>query len=320
MDSLQMYRQALVLAQHGNYARAAEALGIAQPNLTRAIAALERALGVRLFDRGRSGAVPTAFGRIFVERAQALLRSDAELRRELQLLSALAAGTLTVACGPYAAEAAVADALARLLAAHPKLRLDCAVLAPDRVLAAVLAGHADIGVATGEGLADHPELQVEHFAPLRVHLACRPGHPLTRERALTLPRVLQYPLATSRLKGSDALQLMPGFEPEAVPRGAAPEMVPPIVINSLAMGRQIARGSDAIFPGLRAQLADDVAAGRLVLLDVDDAVLRNAHAAYHRRDRPLAPAAAVFLQHLRSVEQVLERAEAAPPPAQRRRA
>jgi DNA-binding transcriptional LysR family regulator len=320
MDSLQMYRQALVLAQHGNYARAAEALGIAQPNLTRAIAALERALGVRLFDRGRSGAVLTAFGRVFVERASDLLRSDAELRRELQLLAALATGTLTIACGPYAAEAAVADAIARLLAAHPKLRVDCAVMAPDRVLAEVLAGHADVGVATGEGLAAHPELQVEQFASLRVHLACRPGHPLTRERALTLPRVLQYPLATSRLKGSDALQVMPGFEPAAVPRGTVPELVPPIVINSLAMGRQIARGSDAIVPGLRVQLADDVAAGRLVLLDIDAASLRTAHAAFHRRDRPLAPAAQLFLQHLRALEQALQRADAAAPHTQRRRA
>ncbi len=114
MDTLQLYRQALVLARHGNYARAADALGIAQPNLTRSIAALERSLGVRLFDRGRSGAVPTAFGRILVERAEALLRTDADLRRELQLLAALATGTLTIACGPYAAEAAVGQAVARL--------------------------------------------------------------------------------------------------------------------------------------------------------------------------------------------------------------
>ena len=183
-----MYRQALVLARHGNYARAADALGIAQPNLTRAIAALERALGVRLFDRGRSGAVPTAFGRVFVERAEALLRSEAELRRELQLLADLATGTLRIACGPYAAEVAVADAVARLVGAHPALRVECTVMAPERVLAEVLAGHADVGVASDSLLEEQPALQVERFAPLRIHLACRPGHPLTRERALSCMR------------------------------------------------------------------------------------------------------------------------------------
>ena len=309
MDTLQLYRQALVLARHGNYARAADALGIAQPNLTRAIAALERSLGVRLFDRGRNGAVPTAFGRVFVERAELLLRSDAELRRELQLLADLATGTLRIACGPYAAEAAVAEAVARLIAAHPKLRVECMVLAPERALAEVLAGQADIGVSTDAALQPEAELEIERFAPLRVHLACRPGHPLTREPRLTLERALTYPLVTTRLRGSDALQAMPNYLPAGLARGVLPELVPPILVNSLAMGRQIARGCDALFPGFAAQLDDDVAAGRLVLLDVDDALLRNSHAVFHRRDRPLSPAALAFRLRLREVEQALQQAE-----------
>lgn len=314
-----MYRQALVLARHGNYARAAEAIGIAQPNLTRAIAALERSLGVRLFDRGRSGAVLTAFGRVFVERASGLLHGDAELRRELQLLAALATGTLTIACGPYAAEAAVGDAIARLLAAHPKLRVECRVLAPELTLAEVLAGHADIGVGTDAvpEMENATELVVERFAPLQAQLACRPGHPLLRERGLTLERALQYPLVTTRLSGADALQVMPGFVPEAASRGSLPQLVPPIIVNSLAMGRQIAAGSDALFPGFVAQLADDLRAGRLVLLDLD-AGLHNTHAAYHRRDRPLAPAGQAFLAKLREVEQELQQADAVPRKPRRR--
>jgi DNA-binding transcriptional LysR family regulator len=317
MDSLQMYRQALVLARHGNYARAAEALGIAQPNLTRAIAALERSLGLRLFDRGRSGAVPTAFGRVFVERAAGLLQADADLRRELQLLASLAAGTLTIACGPYAAEAAVGDAVARLVAAHPKLRVECRVMAPELALAEVLAGHADVGVGTPAMLESEAELVVERFAPLRVHLACRPGHPLRREPGLTLARALQYPLVTTRLGGSDATQLLPGFTPDASAPDVRPQLVPPIIVNSLAMGRQIASGSDALFPGFAAQLADDLKAGRLVLLDID-AGLHNTHAAFHRRDRPLAPAGQAYLVKLREVEQELQRAEAAAQRGRRR--
>jgi len=311
VDTLQQYRQALVLARHGNYARAAEALGIAQPNLTRSIAALERSLGVRLFDRGRSGAVPTALGRVFVERAEGLLRGDADLRRELQLLAALASGTLTIVCGPYAAEAAVAEAIARLVAAHPALRVECTVMAPDRALAEVLAGHADIGVATDAGLAHEVELVAERFAPLRIHLACRPGHPLADQPGLTLAQALRYPLVTTRLRGADALQVLPGFAPTAA-QGVEPELVPPIIVNSLAMGRRIARGSDALFPGTAAQLADDLGAGRLRLLDIADAALRNAHAAFHRRDRPLAPAALAFLDRLRAVEDELQQAEAVP--------
>ena len=264
MNTLQLCQQALVLARHGNYARAAEALGIAQPNLTRAIAALEASLGVRLFDRGRKGVVLTAFGRVFVERAESLLRGDAELRRELQLLASLASGTLNIACGPYAAVVAVAEAVARLLAAHPQLRVECNVMSPAQALAEVLAGHADIAIASTAVAEREAELVSERFAPLRAHLACRPGHPLASERRLSMARALQYPLVTTRLHGSDALQAMPGFAGDAAAPGTAPELAPPVQVNSLAMGRQIAHGSDALFPGFAAQLAD---AGDCAALD-----------------------------------------------------
>lgn len=283
---------------------------MAQPNLTRSVAALEASLGVRLFDRGRKGAVLTAFGRVFVERADSLLRSDAELRRELQLLASLASGTLNIACGPYAAEVAVAEAIARLLAAHPQLRVECNVMSPAQALAEVLAGHADMAVASIAVVEREAELVIERFAPLRAHLACRPGHPLARERRLTMARALQYPLVTTRLHGSDALQAMPGFTSDATTHGAPAEMVPPVQVNSLTMGRRIAHGSDALFPGFAAQLAEDVRAGRLVLLDIADAPLHSEHAAYHRRDRPLAPAAQAFLAHVREIERALQMAEA----------
>ena len=301
MDTLQQYRQALVLARHGNYARAAEALGIAQPNLTRSIAALERSLGVRLFDRGRGGAVPTALGRVFVERAEGLLRGDADLRRELQLLAALASGALTIVCGPYAAEAAVAEAIARLVAAHPALRVECTVMAPDRALAEVLAGHADIGVATDAGLEPEVELVAERFAPLRVHLACRPGHPLADQPGLTLERRCSTRWSRPGCAVPTPCRCCRVSCRTATRRCRARVLVPPIIVNSLAMGRRIARGSDGCFPARR------TTGGRLWCRPAAAARYRrcplsNAHSAYHRRDRPLAPAALAFLDRLRAVE------------------
>ena len=49
-----------------------------------------------------------------------------------------------------------------------------------------------------------------------------------------------------------------------------------------------------------------------MLLEVQGVPLQNAHASFHRRDRPLAPAAQAFLDHLREVERELRRAEARP--------
>jgi DNA-binding transcriptional LysR family regulator len=68
---LRLLHQALVLEHHRNFARAAEALNLTQPALSRSIAGLEAALGERLFDRTPQGVEPTAFGRMLLARARA---------------------------------------------------------------------------------------------------------------------------------------------------------------------------------------------------------------------------------------------------------
>ena len=57
-------RHALALAEYRNFARAADALHITQPALSRSIQSLEDGLGVRLFDRSPRDVQPTAFGEL----------------------------------------------------------------------------------------------------------------------------------------------------------------------------------------------------------------------------------------------------------------
>jgi DNA-binding transcriptional LysR family regulator len=58
----------LVVARRGSMAKAAVELAISQPAVSRAIADMERALGLRLLDRGRNGIEPTPYGRALVKR------------------------------------------------------------------------------------------------------------------------------------------------------------------------------------------------------------------------------------------------------------
>src|ERR1700737_4714585 len=65
---LRHLRYALALAEHQHFGRAAEAVGIAQPPLSKQIAALEREVGTALFDRTPRGVYPTAAGEAFLAR------------------------------------------------------------------------------------------------------------------------------------------------------------------------------------------------------------------------------------------------------------
>lgn len=68
----------VVVAEHRHFGRAANALRIAQPSLSRQIRRLEQQLGVRLLDRTPQGTGLTEAGEVFLPRARALLRSAAQ--------------------------------------------------------------------------------------------------------------------------------------------------------------------------------------------------------------------------------------------------
>ena len=53
----------MTVVQAGSMGKAAKRLNTAQPAISRSIAELEHALGVRLLDRHRQGIAPTAYGR-----------------------------------------------------------------------------------------------------------------------------------------------------------------------------------------------------------------------------------------------------------------
>jgi DNA-binding transcriptional LysR family regulator len=299
---LRLIRHALAVGRHGNFARAAEALHLTQPSLSRSIAALESMLGVPLFDRSTKGVTPTAFGCVLLERGETVLRREADLRREIALLAGLEAGTLTVAAGPHILEVSVAIAVGRLAKAHPGLQIACMAADPAAALADVLAERSDVGVAAIDGLEQEPRLVVEAFAPRRGILACRPTHPLTREKSPSLARVLEFPLVTTRLRGAQAALMGQYGVPMRQPAPGDAEYVPPILVNSFVAARLIARESDAIVTGTAATLADDIANGHLVALDCFAPGMETRQGCFYLRERTLSPAARRFVDLLRQVE------------------
>jgi len=302
MNDLRLIRLAIALGRHGNFARAAEEMNISQPSLTRGIAALERSLGAQLFDRTRKGAIPTAFGRVLLERGESMLRDDADLRREIQLLAGLEEGSVAIGAGAFAGEISVAKAIARVARAHPRLRIRLAVADPDQVAQDVLAGRIDVGVASTIGLERDARLVVEPLPPLRVYLACRSGHPLTKETRPSLARALEFPLATTPLRGAQAQLASNAGAATGSDDPVVTNFVPQIVVNSLALARLIARDSDALCPGTAAVLAEDVAAGHLVMLDCHDPAMRTNHGVLYLKGRTLAPATKLFIETLHAVE------------------
>lgn len=92
-DDLRVF---LTVAREGTLRRAAAALGITQPTAGRRLQALEDALGVALFTRGRSGHRLTSAGQSLRPTAEAMEKSAAELTRQSDHLQAPAGGTVRI--------------------------------------------------------------------------------------------------------------------------------------------------------------------------------------------------------------------------------
>ncbi|BCL28963.1 LysR family transcriptional regulator [Streptomyces aurantiacus] len=111
---LRLVRYFATVAEHLNFGRAATALHVAQPSLSRQIQRLEDQLGVRLFDRTPQGSRLTEAGHAFLPQAQALL--DAAHRATLAARAAAPARAITIG---YVEDLVVTPAVRELRRRHP---------------------------------------------------------------------------------------------------------------------------------------------------------------------------------------------------------
>ena len=192
---LRLIRYAHSVAANRSFNRAATALGIAQPTLSRSIKQLELQLGLPLFVRSAQGAEPTDFGLMFLKEAELVVAQVADLEQQVSLVKGLKSGTVALGVGPYVAEVVVPICIARFAAAHPAVGVRIQLDAPDALGRALRARSVDLVVAEASMLEEDEALEViARLTPMRGYVLVRAGHPLLSRANVTLADVLDYPL------------------------------------------------------------------------------------------------------------------------------
>jgi DNA-binding transcriptional LysR family regulator len=131
----------------GTFSAAARQLKIGQPAVSKAVAALEERLGVRLLARSTRRLAPTEAGMAYYERALRALTEANEADAGAQGLSRGLEGRLRI-CAPVTfARIHLVPRLATFLDAHPKLRME--IILDDRVID-VLEENIDVALRLGE--------------------------------------------------------------------------------------------------------------------------------------------------------------------------
>ncbi|MFC6066402.1 LysR family transcriptional regulator [Streptomyces ochraceiscleroticus] len=142
-------RYALAVAEHQHFGRAAAALGIAQPPLSRQIADLEREVGERLFDRTPGGVFPTAAGAAFLAPARRALCEMSAAAVEAGRAARGETGRLRVGFIGSALLRFLPSVLAPFRRDHPDVRLELREMSTARSAAALTRGELDLAVGRG---------------------------------------------------------------------------------------------------------------------------------------------------------------------------
>jgi DNA-binding transcriptional LysR family regulator len=139
---LRLVRYFTVVAEQQHFGRAAAALHLAQPSLSRQIQRLEDQLGVRLLDRTPQGSRLTEAGQVFLPQARALLRAA----REAAVTARAAAEPDTITIG-YTGNLIVTPAVRDLRHRHPDADVQTRYLDWGGVHTALLDRRVDAAIA-----------------------------------------------------------------------------------------------------------------------------------------------------------------------------
>jgi LysR family hydrogen peroxide-inducible transcriptional activator len=187
--TLRQLQYIVAVAEHRNFRKAAAACHVSQPSLSAQVAQAEDTLGVRLFERGRTGVVVTAAGKAVADQGRALCAQTEALLEAARLFGEPFAGRLRVGVIPTVAPYLLPEVAPGLRKRYPKLTLlwseektEILVqrLARAELDAAILALEAEIGDLDSIVLGQDPFV-----------FAAAAGHPLASSHKPLHPEDLE---------------------------------------------------------------------------------------------------------------------------------
>jgi DNA-binding transcriptional LysR family regulator len=301
MKDLHFIECAVALGRHRSFARAAESMHISQPTFSRSIAALEKNLGVRLFNRSTRRVEPTPVGHAFLERAELLLEEAARLYDLVPRDGGTLTGQLNIASGPYPLVCSVLEAVARLAKAHPELNVEVTEGAWRDLPAFLLHGTVDLLVIEATIFAGDHRVEVELLPTHHGCLVCRPGHPLASLPRVTLADIGPYPLVgitLTREIGPLTSKTLPKLRVDRL----TGDLIPQIVTTSLYATSAILLRTDGIGIYPVSMMRGATRPAPLIELHADFELPSTAYGIVWLRGRKQSPASRAFIETLCEVE------------------
>ncbi|WP_323123538.1 LysR family transcriptional regulator [Burkholderia alba] len=175
----------LAVERHGSIGKAADALGLSQPALTKAMRRLESQVGVTLFDRTAHGMTPTSAGVRFIARAQRIALEFDDAMQEMRAIQGGEQGVVRIGYSPTVPTALVLGTCRQLIRERPAARLRLRCRLARELVDLLSAGELDLVVAPAPPQRDPALATIELFQD-RLSVLADEAHPLQLKRSLSL--------------------------------------------------------------------------------------------------------------------------------------
>jgi DNA-binding transcriptional LysR family regulator len=247
----------IAVAEHGNVGRAAVALGLSQPALSKSLRRLEVSMQTKLVKKIPQGIELTTVGKAFLAHVQRIRLSLEDVTHEVTDLTQGRAGHLRIGCGPDMVDLLVQRACQDLLTASPKVTFSIMIGINDALFAALRVGTYDLIVSElpaspDENLVQEYLLDDEFCVFMSAHRRIA-----RQDRATTLADLAQEQWAVTTPNALGRARLMRAFEdsglapPKITLETNSPALILAMVASSDLLGFLSKRVVRAASPKLR---------------------------------------------------------------------
>ena len=224
-----------VVAEHGHLGRAAEALGLSTPALSKSLRRLESAMQAKLVSRTPKGVELTAEGSALLSHVRPLRLSLHDVTREIAELSEGRSGHLRLGSAPGAADYLLPAAFGLLLSDAPSVTVSVTVEAEPVMMSALRNGQLDLVVAR---LAAPPyeDIIQEHLYVDEFVIYASTDHRLAKLKRVEMSELAREGWAFPSINGVVCKWLQRIFEDNGLPAPKVTLVGGPMQIRFQAIG------------------------------------------------------------------------------------
>jgi DNA-binding transcriptional LysR family regulator len=282
--------------ERGGMAKAAAHLNLTQPAVSKAIAGLEHAVGVKLLDRTTKGVAPTVFGESLLFGGVAVFD---ELKQSLARIADLAnpdQGSLRIGCSEAGAAGFVPAVIDRFTARRPRVAIEIVTADPATLIERELPQRAiELAICAVPTRAPQAQVVVKHlFNDRHVIVAARRSR-WASARRISLAALGKEPWVLPPAWSEPGRMIADAFREAGVeqPIRAIAAFSIPLCLQLLATGRYI-----GMLPEVMARLSDHLP---LKVLPISFPVIERPVGIVTLKGRSLGPLAQRFMDTAREV-------------------